>query len=116
MVSAHNTGVREQSGEEEPGRLITAMELSGGRLGELNTHRHQLTLANDLLYLRTLRGLTQRELAFRAGVQQAEISKIERGLVSPTSRTLGKLADALQAEVRVLSRRVSPPVGAELPA
>ena len=36
-------------------------------------------------------GLTQRELARRSGVPQPSISKIERGVISPTVDTLERL-------------------------
>lgn len=39
--------------------------------------------------------LSQPQLAKQSGVQQADISRIERGLGNPTRDTLVKLADAL---------------------
>ena len=58
-------------------------------------------------YLKTLRekrGLTQTELAGRSGVPQSEISRIERGSVHPTERTLVRLADALDADLVLVER------------
>jgi transcriptional regulator with XRE-family HTH domain len=40
-------------------------------------------------------GVTQAQLAARARTSQAAISRIERGLVSPTVATLGSLLDLL---------------------
>ena len=52
-----------------------------------------------LRWWRRARGLTQRELAARSGVQQRTISRIESGLVEePRTRTLTKLAGALGVE------------------
>jgi transcriptional regulator with XRE-family HTH domain len=44
------------------------------------------------------------ELAEKAGLPQAQISRIERGVVSPTSATLGKIAEALGADLRLVER------------
>jgi transcriptional regulator with XRE-family HTH domain len=49
-------------------------------------------------------GLTQKQLAIRARTSQAAISRIERGLVSPTVETLGKLL-AMMNEELVLDAR-----------
>jgi transcriptional regulator with XRE-family HTH domain len=47
-------------------------------------------------------GLSQRELARRAGVPQATISRIENGVVSPTVDTLEPLIRACGMELEVL--------------
>ena len=44
-------------------------------------------------------GLTQKQLAIRARTSQAAISRIERGLVSPTVETLGKLLAMMNEEL-----------------
>jgi transcriptional regulator with XRE-family HTH domain len=43
-------------------------------------------------------------VAERAGIDQADTSRIERGSTSPTARTLQRLADALDADVRLVAR------------
>jgi len=45
--------------------------------------------------VRRRHGLSQDQLADRAGTSQAAISRIERGLVSPTFETLAKLLDLM---------------------
>ncbi len=45
--------------------------------------------------------LTQKELAARTGIDQSDISKIERGVRNPTVRLLKKIADALDMELRI---------------
>lgn len=45
------------------------------------------------------RGLKQRELADLCGIAQADISRIERGLIAPTTPTLMRLAEALNARI-----------------
>jgi DNA-binding XRE family transcriptional regulator len=45
--------------------------------------------------------LSQIQLAERAGVPQADISRIERGKGNPTLATIGKILDALQLQLDV---------------
>jgi transcriptional regulator with XRE-family HTH domain len=51
-------------------------------------------------------GLSQRTLALRAGTTQAAISRIERGLVSPTFTTLRELMISMGEEPVLSSRRL----------
>jgi DNA-binding XRE family transcriptional regulator len=75
-------------------------------VAQLRAFEVQFTLAADLIALRKARGLSQKQLARESGVQQADISKIERGLVNPTIGTIEKLARPLCAQVRMLPRDV----------
>lgn len=68
----------------------------------------QFKLAAELIALRLKRGLTQRQLAARSGVQQSEISRIEGARGNPTVATLSVLARALGG---VLSIRSAPADG-----
>lgn len=52
-------------------------------------------------------GLSQRQLALRAGMTQASVSRIERGKVSPTFQTLRELMLAMGEEPLIGSRRLS---------
>ncbi|MFZ2058329.1 MAG: helix-turn-helix transcriptional regulator [Acidimicrobiales bacterium] len=61
-------------------------------------------IACQVIELREKHNLTQVELAEKAGLPQAQISRIERGVVSPTSATLGKIAEALGADLRLVER------------
>jgi ribosome-binding protein aMBF1 (putative translation factor) len=61
-------------------------------------------LAADVLGLRLARGWTQTELAERSGIDQADISRIERGLSNATEGTLGRLAEVLDAEIHMTPR------------
>lgn len=56
-------------------------------------------LGARLAAARKARGLTQPALSALTGVQQAEISRIERGLSDPTATTLLRLARALEQKV-----------------
>ena len=59
------------------------------------THR----LARQVFDLRKAAKLTQRQLAARSAVQQADISRIEAGDANPTLATIAALAYALGAEL-----------------
>ena len=74
-------------------------------VAELRAFEVHFKLAAELILLRRQRGLTQRQLATRSGVQQAEISRIEGGRANPTVTTLSALASALGAElgIRILA-------------
>ncbi len=51
-------------------------------------------------------GLSQRRLALRAGTTQAAVSRIERGLVSPTFATLRELMVAMGEEPVLSAQRL----------
>ncbi len=59
-------------------------------------------IAMQVIELRERHGLTQSELAGRCGIDQADISRIERGATSPTARTLQRIAEAMGAELRLV--------------
>ncbi len=61
-------------------------------------------IAMQIVALREDHGLTQAQLAERAGINQGDLSRIERGATSPTARTLGRIAEALDADVRLVAR------------
>ena len=50
-------------------------------------------VGDALLKARAKKGLTQKELASAAGINQADISKIEKGVANPTVATLTKIAE-----------------------
>ena len=68
-------------------------------------------VAINLRRLRVAKGLSQDELALRAGVERAYVGHLDRGTKNPTITTLDKLASALECEVMELFRPVAP--GAE---
>jgi transcriptional regulator with XRE-family HTH domain len=61
-------------------------------------------IAVQIVDLRERHGLTEAELAERCGMDQADISRIERGSTSHTTRTLLRIAEALDADVRLVAR------------
>jgi transcriptional regulator with XRE-family HTH domain len=68
-------------------------------LEPLNAH---FKLAGEVLALRKARGLTQRQLAAKSGIQQSEISRSEAANANPTLGTINVLAGALGAEVQLV--------------
>lgn len=60
-------------------------------------------ISQKLKSLREESGLTQAELALRAGLPQSHISRLESGRHSPSMKTLEKLAAALDVEVNTLT-------------
>jgi transcriptional regulator with XRE-family HTH domain len=64
--------------------------------------RRASTLAANLVLAREASGVTQSELAARAGTSRATIAQIESGRGDPRLSTLGAIADALGVSVFVL--------------
>jgi len=60
----------------------------------------------ELRALRQEKHWTQEELADRAGLHFTYISQIERGLKSPSLRSLGQIADALGITLSMLVKRM----------
>lgn len=64
-------------------------------------------LAGDVLRLRKARGLSQVQLAEITGIDQGDISRIERGLSNATEVTYEKIAAALGGEMRMVEREAA---------
>ena len=62
--------------------------------------RLQTTIGANVRVLRVQEGLTQGELAERAGITQQALSRLELGRLNITMRTLVRLAVAMGAEVQ----------------
>ena len=54
--------------------------------------------------IRSKLNLTQEQLAAQTGIDQGDISRIERGSANPTEKTLIRIADALGAELKLVDR------------
>ena len=74
-------------------------------VAELRAFDERFRLANDLLTARRSAKLSQKELSRRSGVQQAEISKIERGEVVPQLTTMTRLLAPLGRRLAVVEDR-----------
>jgi transcriptional regulator with XRE-family HTH domain len=69
-------------------------------------HEARAALARNVSAARHKAGMTQADLADRAGIAQQKVSSIELGTENVTLRTLTKLATALQVDVAALLRSV----------
>jgi len=66
----------------------------------------QMEPAYQLARLRIMKGLTQKDLADRAGMQQPTVARFESGS-DVTVRTLLRVARALDAEIKIVPRQKS---------
>ena len=57
--------------------------------------------AHAVAAARAMAGMTQKELAQRTGIDQSDISKIERGIANPSVATLERIAAALGGELSI---------------
>lgn len=60
-----------------------------------------MMVANAIVEARDKSGLSQKELAKLTGIDQSDISKIERGVGNPSVNTLDRIAKALDARLNV---------------
>jgi DNA-binding XRE family transcriptional regulator len=86
-------------------------------VAELAAFDAHFKLAAELILLRKRRGLSQRQLSAKSGVQQAEISRIEGGRANPTLETISVLARSLGGELKLTAaatgqRKAAPKVAA----
>jgi XRE family transcriptional regulator, regulator of sulfur utilization len=61
-------------------------------------------MAREVRQLRKQHKLTQKQLAAVSGINQGEISRIERGQANPTATTLAALLTPLGARLGVVTR------------
>lgn len=73
-------------------------------VAELEAFRLRFSLARQLAERRREQHLTQKRLADLSGIDQAEISRIERGHANPTTATLGALTRVLAVDVQLVAR------------
>jgi transcriptional regulator with XRE-family HTH domain len=59
-----------------------------------------------IMTLRKLQGLTQEELANRAGIQRAHLSRIEAGKYAVTLETIQAIAEAFGMTVDIVDERL----------
>jgi len=79
-----------------------AEELQDGEFRLLwNEREAAYKVARALIRLRKKQGLSQSEVARRAGLKQPAIARLESGAVRPTLDTIQRVAHALGREVEV---------------
>lgn len=100
MPTVHHDDVREE--------LFSELSDAGRRQYEaLGAVYEARELTAQLAQLRLAANLSQRQAAKRAGVDQADVSRIESGQITPSLPTLLRLLDAVGATL-VLARRPAP--------
>lgn len=77
-------------------------------LEALTSYGEHFRLARQIILLRKMLSYTQQELSRASGVQQSEISRIERGQGNPTYRTLESLARVANLTVALVPRPTVP--------
>jgi len=75
--------------------------LDGIETGKRRKLEIALVFAEKLLQAREESGMTQKQLAERTGIYQADISKLERGQGNPSLSTIKRLAEAMDLQVRI---------------
>ena len=60
-----------------------------------------LIVANAIFEARNKYGLTQKDLAEKTGIDQSDISKIERGVANPSINTLNRISKALNSKLNI---------------
>lgn len=85
-------------------REVEAKAKSGGpeALARWDAFNAHFAMAREIRELRKERHLTQKQLADASGIDQAEISRIERGQTNPTTSTLAALLTPLGARLGVI--------------
>ena len=58
-------------------------------------------VGNAVAAARARKGISQKELSERSGIDQSDISKIERGIANPSVNTLNRIAKALDAKLQI---------------
>lgn len=61
----------------------------------------EFSIIQAMLDARKAAGLTQKDLAARTGIAQADISKLENGNANPSLRTLQRLAAGMGMQLKV---------------
>lgn len=65
----------------------------------------QKVLSKNLIRIRRQKGLSQEDLALRAGIDRTYVSGCEREIRNPTIKVLEKLASALEIDAHKLLQR-----------
>ena len=60
-----------------------------------------IMVGNAVAAARARKGISQKELSDLTGIDQSDISKIERGIANPSVNTLSRIAQALGAKLQI---------------
>ena len=79
----------------------------------MNKEQQRQRIGTDISDLRKQRGMTQQQVADIAQMQRNHISRIEAGRYSVGFDTLQTIAEALDADIRIVPRNHHFPLGEE---
>lgn len=74
-------------------------------VAEFDAFNERFRMAAALMQARKQEGLSQQQLAEASGIQQADISRIERGEIEPRETTLARLFAPLGRRLQVVEDR-----------
>ena len=69
---------------------------------EYDALESEFDIIQAMIDARKQSGLTQKELAERTGINQADISKLENGTANPSIRTLRRLAEGMGMKMKLV--------------
>ena len=68
---------------------------------EWNEIQPEMDVIRAMVDMRIKQNLTQKELASRTGIDQADISKLENGTKNPSLKLLKKLAAGMEMQLKI---------------
>jgi len=71
------------------------------RVDNKSSDKIEIVLGHEIMLRRKELGMSQSELASKSGIQQANISRIERGQTNITINQLKRIANALDANIKI---------------
>ena len=74
---------------------------------EYDALESEFDIIQAMIDARKQSGLTQKELAEKTGINQADISKLENGTANPSIRTLRRLADGMGMKMKLVFEPLS---------
>ena len=102
MAAVHNMGMAHMDREQTVvgssfDDYVREQEasLAPAQRAALDALRAHYTLAAEVIDLRRRAGMTQMQLAAASGINQSEVSRIERGMANPSQHTLEAIGRVL---------------------
>lgn len=77
------------------------IELKKCNLSRNNTQNSIVAIGKQIADIRKEKGLTQKELAQKCGIQQSNISRLEKGQYNPSIVLLESIAEALDKKLEI---------------
>ena len=78
-----------------------------GELIRIDRPSVSLEVGDVVMSARARKGITQKELSDMTGIDQSDISKLERGVSNPSVSTLSRIADALDSKLVIMMEDIT---------